>query len=297
MPHYANVAVVAQSGGNYPDPVSAMNALATWCGTPSATNPCLVKIMPGVYNLTNSLDMSAYVDIEGSGEDVTTLQGNVDGLGTGLIQTSSNAELRFLTVENNGPNNSIAIYSYQQSPKLTHVTAISSGALNFNLAISNNFQSSTIMTNVTAIASGGFAMGIDNANGQVTMMNVSASATCGSSCRAIENDQGGSTLMMNVIANAIGAGGIGIENYGSSPTMMNVNITAATGIYNLATPTVKINNSIITSTTPVYSNPSTPGITYVGSTQINGGSMGGSSSVICAGVYDGNYVFYANTCP
>ncbi len=45
---YGKVAVVAQTGGDYTDPVAAMSALATWCGTPSASNACLLKIMPGV---------------------------------------------------------------------------------------------------------------------------------------------------------------------------------------------------------------------------------------------------------
>lgn len=40
---YAKVAFVAQSGGDYTDPVSAMSAVDTWCGTPSASNPCLLK--------------------------------------------------------------------------------------------------------------------------------------------------------------------------------------------------------------------------------------------------------------
>ena len=48
---YGKVVVVAQTGGDYTDPIAAMNAIASWCGTPSETNPCMVKIMPGRYSM------------------------------------------------------------------------------------------------------------------------------------------------------------------------------------------------------------------------------------------------------
>lgn len=110
---YAKVAVVAQDGGDYTDPVVAMNTLASWCGTPSSTNPCLLKIMPGVYDVgVNSLQMASYVDIEGSGENVTKITGNVTSWNSGVVRGSSDAEIRFLTVENKGGGTvSHAIYN------------------------------------------------------------------------------------------------------------------------------------------------------------------------------------------
>ncbi len=76
MPHYGNRTVVAKSGGDYTDPVAAMNAVTTWCGTPSAINPCLIKIMPGVYDLgAGTLFLHSYVDIDGSGENNTVIKG------------------------------------------------------------------------------------------------------------------------------------------------------------------------------------------------------------------------------
>ena len=48
---HGKVAVVAQSGGDYTNPVTAMEDAATWCGAPSETNRCLLKIMPGVYSI------------------------------------------------------------------------------------------------------------------------------------------------------------------------------------------------------------------------------------------------------
>jgi hypothetical protein len=75
---YGNVAVVAPSGGDYTNPATAMGAYNLWCGAPSATNPCLLKIMPGVYDIgTSPVAMQPYIDIEGSGQNVTVITGTV----------------------------------------------------------------------------------------------------------------------------------------------------------------------------------------------------------------------------
>ena len=70
------VAIVDKSGLHYPDPVAAMDDIATWCGVPSETNLCLIRIMPGIYDLgTRRLNMQRYVDVEGSGENTTKILG------------------------------------------------------------------------------------------------------------------------------------------------------------------------------------------------------------------------------
>ena len=91
---YAKTAVVALGGGDYTNPAAAMDDLATWCGTPTAMNPCLIKVMPGAYNIgPRSLTMRSYVDIEGSGVDVTTISGTAIS-GVVRIYYASNVELR-----------------------------------------------------------------------------------------------------------------------------------------------------------------------------------------------------------
>lgn len=73
---YSNIAVVAKSGGDFTDPIAAMNDIATWCGAPSANSPCLVKIMPGYYDLNGDKILAqSYVDIQGSGKGNTIISG------------------------------------------------------------------------------------------------------------------------------------------------------------------------------------------------------------------------------
>jgi len=95
---YSKVIIVAPSGGDFTSPVDAVNSIT---GN-SSTNPYLIKIMPGIYDIgSNSVNMKSYVDIEGSGEDTTIIKGNVDSETSGVVN-GANAYLRFLTVQNYG---------------------------------------------------------------------------------------------------------------------------------------------------------------------------------------------------
>jgi len=270
---------VALSGGDYTDPLTAMNDVSTWCGTPSATNPCLLKIMPAVYDIgTNSLQMQSYVDIEGSGENTTKIKGNVFGL-SGVVYGGNNAEIRFLTVENTGGGDfAIAIYNNSSSPTMTNVTATASGGTQ-NIGVINNVSASPTMTNVTATASGGTQnIGvINNVSASPTMTNVTATASGGTNNIGVINNVSASPTMTNVTATASG----GTNNY---------------GVYNGVSGTVvRIDQSVIRGTTTIRNGPGVT--TYVGSTRLDGGTVYNEGTLTCAGVYDENYVFYANTCP
>lgn len=166
---YSGIAVVAVSGGDYADPVTAMGSLVAWCGIPSATNRCMLKIMPGVYDIgTSSLQMVSYVDIEGSGENVTKITGAVDNpdwfyITLGLVYGADNAEIRALTIENSSAGNqTVAMINEGVSPKVTNVTLIvSAGGQPYGMY---NSMSNTIMNNVTVNALGGNGIALFNDN-------------------------------------------------------------------------------------------------------------------------------------
>ncbi|MBI4838223.1 MAG: hypothetical protein HY806_03605 [Nitrospirae bacterium] len=283
---YDNVIIVAPSGGDFTSPLDAVNSITD----ASATNPYLVKIMPGVYNIgMNSIQMKPYVDIEGSGENVTKIMGNrrYDGFRNAVIYGASNAEIRFLTAEHTGGwSEAIGILNENASPKITNLTAIASGA-NFNAGVMNWGDSNPIMKDVTAIASGpgrNHAYGVYDhywSDGQghyyfpnSMLINVTATAS-GSVTNCGVRSQYGSTEMMNVITSASG----GTYNYG---------VCGETG-------TIKINHSAITGTTnSIYVDNSAT--VYVANTKLDGtASKIGGGILKCVGVYDGNYNLYI--CP
>jgi YVTN family beta-propeller protein len=280
---YGKIAIVAQSGGNYSNPATAMGGYASWCGTPSESNPCLLKIMPGVYNIgASSVVMQPYIDIEGSGENVTLIQGNPAG-GWGVVDGANNAELRFLTVKNTGGSSwSTAISNSSASPRLTNLTAIASGGTTWNACV-YNYGSSPTMTHMTinSEAAGSWSIGIFN-------------------------KESSSPLLTNIRIDATGgtAWSTGINNDKSSPTINDVSITTAcangydcnsVGVISSTSGTVRIYNSVIKANWQTVSSGS--GVTTrVAHTQLDGGSAAGTGTLTCVGAYNGNFTALGTNC-
>jgi hypothetical protein len=115
----------------------------------SATNPWLIKLDAGVFDLgTSSLVMNPYVDIEGSGEGVTKI---TSASGAATVTGSSNAEIRFLTVASTV--GTAVFVPVGTSPKLRNVTLTSSGGWSFAYGLNSNGQ--PILTDVTVNLPGG----------------------------------------------------------------------------------------------------------------------------------------------
>jgi hypothetical protein len=98
VPAFAGTATVATKNGDYTDPVAAMNDLAAWCGVPSETNPCLLKIKSGTYRISTPLVMQDHVSIVGSDPQDTTIESLLLYGATGII-TAADAELSDLSVQ------------------------------------------------------------------------------------------------------------------------------------------------------------------------------------------------------
>lgn len=92
--------VSKDGGGDYDDPVAAMDDLDSWCSSPNFINRCLLRIAPGTWVLSAPLFMVAYVDIEGSGKYLTILKSGEDvtSTTTGLINGANSSALRNLRV-------------------------------------------------------------------------------------------------------------------------------------------------------------------------------------------------------
>ena len=298
---YANVVVVAKSGGDYTTISGALDSITT----ASDSNRYLIKVMPGVY--TEQVFMKEYVDIKGSGELNTRITYTGSSTLQGTLEGANNAELRSLTVENTGGAlYTVAIYNNSNSPHVTKVTAIASGGTT-NYGVYNNNSSSPVMTDVSASASGGsINYGVYNNNSSSPVMtDVSASASGGINY-GVHNYDSSSPVITNLNVSASGGThSYGVYNHSSSTTIRNsvVNASGATthnsGIFNLANDgeyTVVVDNSKITASTGTIMNDA-EFITSIGASLLSGGSVFGAGPLICAGVYDENYTFYASTCP
>ena len=222
-----NVVTVAKANGDYSDPVAALNSITN----ASAVNPYLIVIAPGVYTVTSALVMKPWVDIAGSGQDVTFIKGAVSSSSrdatSAVVSGMNAAELSDLTVENTGGGTySIAIFNSYTSPRLMRVTVTAAGGAS-NYGIYNYLSSSPTMTQVTAAAGGGINnYGIYNASYSSPMMTqVTATASGGGSNYGVFNLDHSSPRIMMVTADANGGTG---NNYG----VYNWDTTAAPFIEN-----------------------------------------------------------------
>ena len=149
------IAEVALSGGDYTSPVDAMADVANWCGTPSATNQCLIKIAPGTYDLgSNQIVMQAWVSIQGSGQGVTYIKGDVSSGSwptASLFLGANNTTLSHLSAENIGTNTlATAVYNNGTSPTIEHVMLKASATSVYN-AVHNNGGASPMIKNSSLI--------------------------------------------------------------------------------------------------------------------------------------------------
>lgn len=128
----------------------------------SADRPYLLKIEPGVYDLgPAALQMKPYVDVEGSGQGVTSLTGaGGPSDAAAVVLGASNAELRQLTVRVSAADvaSTTAIRNTGVSPRLTDVTVqvtAPTGANNRVFGIANVDGASPQLRRVTVHMRGG----------------------------------------------------------------------------------------------------------------------------------------------
>jgi hypothetical protein len=120
---YDKVLIVAKSGAPFTTIQAAIDSV-----TDAPGNRYLVWVGPGVYN--ERVTMKAGVDIQGSGALTTRITfGGSQSPDTGTVVGATDAELRYLSVENiSAPSyHAIAIYNNEASPRLTQIQAVALG--------------------------------------------------------------------------------------------------------------------------------------------------------------------------
>jgi hypothetical protein len=284
-----------------PDVTKAGSALIRAVGSitgNSASNPYLVKIEPGVYDLVNqSLVMKEYVDVEGSGQGITTIR-SADSSGAGTVVGANNSELRYLTVRNSGTGQqSVAIFTETTSPRFDHVTAISTGSSeNYGFHISNG---SAVLTNVTASASGGMtAIALANLGGatSATSSSFSASDADGLVVGLLTASGGSMKLQSSALTASGGSIAMGMRSYNGSHTLANVTVSGSgSGLsyginsgWKTQTPSVQVNQSRVSGqTNSVYA---VGGSVRLGASQLSGTvETLNAGTIACAVSYDGSF--------
>ena len=276
----------------------------------TSSNPYVIKIAPGIYTETASVVLKDYVDVEGSGQDITTINcacSNASNTELSATVSAGNivAEIRHLTINNTGGGNDYSTGVWTEdvadgSFSMLHVTATASGSGSSYYGVSN-FSSSPSMDNVTATATGGtYNYGVFNYDSSSpSMNNVTATATGGTNAGGVYNTQSSSPSMNNVTATASGTGNnFGVINNNSSPSMNNVTATATGGGVNYgvqndsSSPTIR--NSSFTGSTNSIRNSGTSSA-QVADTMLDG-PVDAGAGLACVGVYTTAFVALNNSC-
>jgi len=229
---YSKVIVVATDGnGDFTDPKAAMASISD----ASAANTYLIKIMPGDYSIMGYLLMKSYVDIEGSGKNVTKIQGWSSFVGntTAFLASEVNfAEVRDITVEMIGPS--------------VPNSGIDTVAVSANLA---SVSFTNVNINAYVYPDGVWALGILATNSNLRLTNVKIHAersgpTPGSLTAGIlfSGNNSGPMILNGVTIETIGNGSnVGIMGQGN--TLMTIRNSDISGDYALDIGT-DINNNI-----------------------------------------------------
>jgi hypothetical protein len=303
-----------------------INALAAITDA-SATKHYVVKVEPGIYDVgATMLEMKPYVDIEGSGQQATVIQGvgNADeSLVTGVVKGASSSELRDLQVQCTGSPSlyiSIAVLVYNADTSIRDITisvtgvstwgirnansptsiegvTITSQATRVAYGIGNKFLQSLPMIRRTVIHAAGnnLAYGISSVDGAAPreVRDVEVDVTSSSSAYGFYVDPAGFPPRSSRITNStITSSHTGVFFSGDALDIEHSQIRATqTGIYSPIS-TVRVKSSEVSgslATAELYG-----ALTMIADTLLDGGP---ATASVCAGVYDEAFTFYASTCP
>lgn len=327
---FARTVLVSPVGTAAQNGVALQAAVSSISGA-SPSNPYLVRIEPGVYDLGSQfLLIPSSVDVEGSGVGVTKLISSgsaviilpaaselrnisVEGTAGGAIQTAG----RLLNVyaKASGGNTNTAISAGSSSESFTNVTAVVSGpgVVNRGMQIYGNITLTNVIAESSGSTSTGRAIDYIGNSGSPRFVNVYAhvvgAQTLTDTAHAISMQGTSSGTLMSVYALAENGGQVGgtVAFYTSQGTHTITNSTLATkgpfvrpAIQANTSSFVRVENSQIMTSGNAYSVSVDSGTTiHIAASRVEGTPflLFGQGTVVCSGVYNASLTFFPNTCP
>lgn len=303
------VPVVADPVQNGSNLLAAAAAIAAQ--SPSATNGFLLKLEPGTYDIGSTpLQMHAYVEIEGSGEDITTITGAGQASQTsGVVLAASSTQLRKLTVQSrSGATFSTAVYADNTvtSFSISHGTAQANGTS--NVYGIQSLGSLSIEDATVVVSSSGTGIGIYSFGNATQIKNSSIQSTSTSSCTYGVYNVGSTALYnTNVVATTSANCGYGLASGGGTLTFNtgyangsrygavalggtievgNSELTGGTSGAVASGGTINVGNSQLTG--GMYGAVALSGTIKVGLSKLTGSTAASSGVTLCPNSFNGN---------
>lgn len=178
----SNVISVSPANGDFTDPVAAINSISD----AAFDNPYTIVIGPGLYELSEPLEMKSYVDIVGSGTNATVLQGSFSGtsatsVASAVVSGAPAASISDLAIVNNGGPESISIALAKPSGTVSNVRLeVRNGNTVYALygnAVSPKLENLTI--DVSNAAGNQYGIYLSSSRSQIIGPNISISGGLG----------------------------------------------------------------------------------------------------------------------
>jgi len=249
--------------------------------------------MPGIYDLGGStLIMRDYIDIEGSGQNVTEIK----SLAPTTVSTAGNAEIRLLTVRNASTVASAsAVSNNGVSAKLTRISAectTSPSCMGIH-----NYLGSLVLSDVSVTVTGPQTnVGIANSYGSVVMSNGTANTSGGANRNIGIRSVGdpslpSSCILINSAIAAIGGGeSIGIYNDYGSLSITGSTVSAKDGSVSYGVQSTSIFGFLVDRSTVEGGNYSISGDTVkIGASKMVGPVNVGYGAGTCVASYNKDY--------
>lgn len=287
--------IVSPAGNAIANGVHLVNALNSITGA-TVDSPWLIKIEPGIYDIgLSSLAMKPYVDVEGSGEGITTIIGH----GATTVQGASNSELRFLTIANTGvgATDVAALLVDGIEQRGSHLTVIGSmddtDSYDLNAILIRNGGVGDFDNLVVQVAGGYTCSGISLMSGgslelrdaEITIAPLSGTcnAVIGASTAGTSagNISGLTVQTSNVFHHAVVAGPGGMIKLENSHAINSASDTAI-AVMTVWSGSVDVHHSRIDGSV------AGAGV-RLGATQINGTVLEVNPAPTCVACYDGNF--------
>ncbi len=308
-----------------------LNALAGITNA-SATKRYVIKVEPGIYDVgTAGLQMKSFVDVEGSGQNATVIQGlgsNDQNFTTAVVQGASSCELRDVQLKSTGTPSlpyAIALLIPGADTRVRNVAINSSGG-NVNWGI-RNLNGSPVIEEVDILVQGGSTgygiVGTGGSGSSLVVRRTTIQVVGANHGQGIFRDLTATSTELRDVQIRV-SGGVhasGIKTMLAGPFL--ITITGSTieaegssdsyGINFDGGGQVKVEQSRVRASGNGFSY----GINGIGSLTVNHSEIigatatveavdakigatlldGGPAFATCAGVYDESYTFFASTCP
>lgn len=154
MANLQNVVTVSKKNGDFTTIAAALQSIRD----ANSSNPYLIIVGPGVYNIAQTIVMKDHVSLIGSGLETTTLSGSFNGTSASsspIIRTSNHSRISNMTIQSHGEGRStpIGILSAKKVQSVISGVAVSvSGGNSSNIGISVESPSNRIHPRFPSIA-------------------------------------------------------------------------------------------------------------------------------------------------